>query len=409
MNYLRITNKGLLETEDLTLIGSSTKRGDETKIGMFGSGWKYALAWIMRNHLDIKIYRGEELMKVDTAVVMHRDLAVSVITVDGVKTGFTTSMGPKWSGWMAVRELISNAIDEGEENIGTVFNPDTFEGTPDTTTIYLEMGADLTKVMRNYDSYFAFERKADFITRDGHLLYYKTESTALNVYRKGIKCFDTDRETLVDFNFRDISINESRLAGESTVDYKVRNIIDDESLPVELLVLLLNGKYQDILPKNRWNNTIHNHCIKLIEAGYTLTTGFVQAMRINPKDFSVLALDDDKILNISGKWYSQLVTLGDIESPFDMIKGNNVPEGAVFTDAEDIDAIHLQLKKFNIALKIKSGSWTSNTQVFLEGSTYYIKDGIFKDETLISPSIKYAGVLLASLGSSHFTEALQDN
>ena len=44
MNYLMIENKGVLDTEALVLIGASTKRDEEGKIGFFGSGNKYALA-----------------------------------------------------------------------------------------------------------------------------------------------------------------------------------------------------------------------------------------------------------------------------------------------------------------------------------------------------------------------------
>lgn len=45
INYLKIQNRGLITVEDLKFIGSSTKRGKNNKIGQFGSGWKFALAW----------------------------------------------------------------------------------------------------------------------------------------------------------------------------------------------------------------------------------------------------------------------------------------------------------------------------------------------------------------------------
>lgn len=54
MNYLKISNKGLLDVEALTLLGASSKRGDNTKIGMFGSGNKFSLAYLLRNNYNIK-------------------------------------------------------------------------------------------------------------------------------------------------------------------------------------------------------------------------------------------------------------------------------------------------------------------------------------------------------------------
>jgi len=53
--FLKIQSKGEIETEAFTLIGASSKRNDETKIGYFGSGLKYSIAALLRNNIDFKI------------------------------------------------------------------------------------------------------------------------------------------------------------------------------------------------------------------------------------------------------------------------------------------------------------------------------------------------------------------
>ena len=55
MKYLIITNKGEIEPQALHLVGASTKRGDSSKIGQFGSGNKYALAYLLRNEHEVLI------------------------------------------------------------------------------------------------------------------------------------------------------------------------------------------------------------------------------------------------------------------------------------------------------------------------------------------------------------------
>lgn len=51
--YLKIENEGTVPVEAFTLIGASSKRDDSSKIGMFGSGNKYALAYLLRNNYGI--------------------------------------------------------------------------------------------------------------------------------------------------------------------------------------------------------------------------------------------------------------------------------------------------------------------------------------------------------------------
>ena len=57
-NYILIQNDGEIEINSFELIGASTKRGEPGKIGFFGSGLKYSIAYMMRNGIDFKVFSG---------------------------------------------------------------------------------------------------------------------------------------------------------------------------------------------------------------------------------------------------------------------------------------------------------------------------------------------------------------
>ena len=111
--YLVIQNQGILEPAALTLVGASTKADDDSKIGMFGSGNKYALAYLLRNGYDIHVMAGNEEMKIETVERSLRGNVFNVIRINGEETSITTSMGKDWTLWQSIREFFSNAIDEG--------------------------------------------------------------------------------------------------------------------------------------------------------------------------------------------------------------------------------------------------------------------------------------------------------
>mgnify|MGYP000651360957 CR=1 FL=1 len=86
MKYLRISNKGIINVEALTLLGASTKRGLNGKIGMFGSGNKYALAFLLRNGFEVSIYAGNEKIEIGTEKAQFRDNDFEVITISMDRT-----------------------------------------------------------------------------------------------------------------------------------------------------------------------------------------------------------------------------------------------------------------------------------------------------------------------------------
>ena len=55
MKYLAFRNQGQLSVLDLTTMGDSIKREDDSKIGKFDSGLKYALAILYRNNVKFRI------------------------------------------------------------------------------------------------------------------------------------------------------------------------------------------------------------------------------------------------------------------------------------------------------------------------------------------------------------------
>jgi hypothetical protein len=374
--FLKITNKGLICEEDLMLIGSSTKRDDNTKIGMFGSGWKYALAWLIRNDCTPKIFSGDRNIHIDYRPSLHRNNPVRIITVNNKDTSLTAEMGPQWTGWMAIREIVSNAIDEGNYQLSTEFSPE-FKGTDDTTTVYIPMIKELREMMMFYDRYFGFEREAAATNKFGSI-YIKSELTEQTIYRKGIRCYDRGDKSCLDYNFTDIRINESRLSDHYAVKNAIKNIIGGGNMTPAIIAgfaIDMNGE-EDYIPS--MNSNISDCLVALAKDGKTFTT---HAMR---NLLGHVAGSSDSLIVSSG-WYAELVRLGYAKSMLSFLDGTDIP--FVQTNSRDTSMISHYLMKVNINLEVVTGKFESYKQVIVAGNKAVIHDNCAADDMSIAAEV----------------------
>ena len=206
MKYLKIKNKGEIVAEAFMLIGASSKRGDNNKIGEFGSGNKYAISYFLRNNYEFKLFSGGKEIPIGTIDRKFNDINFKVITVDNHQTSITTEMGYKWKLWQAIREIYSNAKDEGllEFEIVDKITP------TDNTEIFISVSDSLQDFLMEKENYFVEDdSRVLFECPEGRIL--KKVSNKCNVYRKGIRCYDVSTNSIFDYDFNDISINESRI------------------------------------------------------------------------------------------------------------------------------------------------------------------------------------------------------
>lgn len=206
MKFIRIKNNGLIEPQALHLVGASTKRNDNTKIGQFGSGNKYALAYLLRNGYEVKIFSGLNEIKIETKPDNFRGQDFNVIYINGEKTSITTEMGKDWEFWQALRELYCNSIDEGGHSLDFMGKIEPIENE---THFYIDTKKDVLEFVSNFDNYFATNKKVLFECEYGRIL--EKSGTTANVYRKGIRCFQTNKNSIFDYDFKEISIDENRL------------------------------------------------------------------------------------------------------------------------------------------------------------------------------------------------------
>lgn len=206
MKWIRIKNNGIIEVEALHLVGASTKKNDKSKIGQFGSGNKYALAYLLRNGYDVRIFAGMEEIKLSTEKTTFRDVEFDVLCINGQKTSITIEMGKDWEFWQALRELYCNAIDEGDCSIDFVQN---IEPIDNETHFYIDTKKDVLDFFQNFNNYFAMNKKVLFECEDGRIL--EKSGTTCNIYRKGIRCFHANKLSVFDYDFNEIYIDENRL------------------------------------------------------------------------------------------------------------------------------------------------------------------------------------------------------
>lgn len=213
--YIKISNQGEIDINSLLLLGATSKRGDNSKIGFFGSGLKYAMAVLLKNNIPFNIFAGEKEIKVSTSKQKFRGVDVSVIKVNNKLTSLTTDMGPDWKAWFAIRELYCNAIDEGNHSISIAGSP---VGVKGETNIFVKFDYQLAELFTNWNLYFS-DKRSDVVVRSpehGTTLFSGNKSQFI-VYRKGVRCYEAKEKCLYHYDLTWARINESRVL-ENTWD-----------------------------------------------------------------------------------------------------------------------------------------------------------------------------------------------
>ena len=212
MKYIRIKSQGIIDPKAFTLIGASSKRGDNSKIGFFGSGLKYSIAYLLRNNIEFKVFSEYQEFTFAKEKTQFRDKEFDIILVNGEKTSMTTEMGMDWEAWFIIREIYCNALDEGESEV-RVINTDKTEVKPmEGQTVFYIAAEQFKDVVENWGDYFT-EGRDDFVAEHNGTKFFRTKEESVT-YRKGIRCGVFKAPTVFNYDCDWIKVNESRVIAD---------------------------------------------------------------------------------------------------------------------------------------------------------------------------------------------------
>jgi hypothetical protein len=237
MKYLKIANDGILDIRLVALMGGTTKANDIFKIGQFGTGLKYTLAFLFRNNLHFRIFAGMDEISITLDEEVIREETFEIICINGHRTSITTRMGNEWEAWMIIRELWSNALDEGGADRYVTSN---IQGEPEKTSFYIQVDKQIQDVLDQWDKYF-IHGLAPWFENESFAIYPGGDSRRL--YKNGILIDEEKgKKTMFAYDIKDAALNELREfkgsheysvtnallhANERVVEYFLENITED--------------------------------------------------------------------------------------------------------------------------------------------------------------------------------------
>lgn len=206
-------NPGLIDLRAVQIMGLNAK---ETKnpIGQFGTGLKYSIAVLLRSGCSIKIFRGEDEYCFYTKDDQFRGKDFKFVHMSrgddiGMPIGFTLELGKHWEPWMAIRELESNARDEGGQSFA---NAD-YQLSADSTTIVIEGSSAETAYSKLPDIFICTK---PLWAHDSIEVHHATNPEQLKwLYYRGVRVKQLQKPSLFRYNI----LSEAALTEDRTFKY----------------------------------------------------------------------------------------------------------------------------------------------------------------------------------------------
>ena len=187
-------NDGEVAIRAIVTSGVSVK--SDAAIGKFGTGASYAIAVVLRLGGNISIFSGKDEYVFSYKEEVIRGKAFQLVCMNDSPLGFTTEHGKEWEPWMAVRELLCNATDEGGTHYSTSESIVPEEGK---TFVVVSNCPEFNEAWEARDTYILNTSKRLLVsTRDVDV--YTGSSTSL--FYKGVKVYSTKTPFKFTYNIK---------------------------------------------------------------------------------------------------------------------------------------------------------------------------------------------------------------
>lgn len=231
--YLMIENavKHVPSVELLRMLGSSTSRGVDERVGMFGSGFPYSLALLAREGLleRVKLCMGTDVYTFFTKDAVAKDSDGNKVMQSEIcmkKQGggtwnlnISTDFGAMdWNKVVyAVREFVSNAVDGARVFDGTTKSVSLDTSIPDDTRLcraktgFVRVYIPLTSAIKEYvdnieQAFLCLRPEYDAEQR----ILLNCDGGPARLYRKGVLVGEMGTASLFHYNIPMIELKESR-------------------------------------------------------------------------------------------------------------------------------------------------------------------------------------------------------
>jgi hypothetical protein len=245
--WIMFENGGVADFYALFFVGFTDKAGNPAAIGMFGSGFKLAIAAALRLGIEIVLYLGHEKVTAKTARRNVKGQDVDQLyfvreSADGSTeehgTNLTLGYGAKdWkTAWGVFREMLANCRDADPRGYQVVYGVEP-KGREGFTRVFIQATDDVMELYRNIDQYFKEERNAIFTCDNGRIYPKSSEDDQTNFYCKGMYVLTTQDTSLYDIDLYDMPINESRDASTANLLSHVLQLFDQTSPDIKIEII----------------------------------------------------------------------------------------------------------------------------------------------------------------------------
>lgn len=219
-------NSGLIDLDVIRVMGVSVKTND-SPIGYFGTGLKFAIATLLRTDHVVVLHRGGEIYRFKAQEAQIRGKTVKRVFMNDEPLAFTTELGRNWEVWHAYRELHSNMLDEGGRVSDSYLEDD---------TVFEVVGSAITLEYHNRDKIFLSTKPIAAVPN-----YLEVHPGASQtIFYRGVKAGQLPSPGAFTYNLLcDMELTEDRnLKSMWTVEWRLASLLpklDHKGVHVELL------------------------------------------------------------------------------------------------------------------------------------------------------------------------------